>query len=262
MSPLFPLSLHLSPLSRLKMPSLVSKSNSLSTTTIDPVDNKLRSEFDRDRQRQHKSHDARKRLSPNHPPTSVPNSPKRQGLTHRKRNSYTFEDSFDGSLFHFEDDFITEGKENSRPSSVVSVSLEDLVIIRSSPTKKAFSTQCTFTENKSDTLLISQSSPRTVSRTSISRQASSDTLMTPSQLPTPLLSLPPISELQPMLDPYHSDSESDDEDDLDNFDELFSLIDSAPGMDDWAPEEVVGGHRRLRSLTTTTTTVLVARAEW
>ncbi|KAG8911856.1 hypothetical protein FRC00_005707 [Tulasnella sp. 408] len=192
---------------------------------MDALDAKARIEYERERQKAHKGHDVRRKQSglsikSNH---SVTTAHKRPGaaLAHGNwRNSKITRDDmedYDHAMMDVDEDRFGN-KENSRPSSrPVSVSLEDLVIRPGVPSGKKLR--------------------GSVSRTSLSRQASTDNLTTAlanvSLMSAQSAALPSISELHsrssssdsdsdssillsPMLPPSDYDSSTDD--DLDDFD--------------------------------------------
>ncbi|KAG9018962.1 hypothetical protein FRB90_007953, partial [Tulasnella sp. 427] len=208
-----------------------SRNNSQSSFRIDPfamdtIDSKARLEFERERQRSHRGHDVRRKhsglsIKSNHSATTAHKRPSPGlGQGNWRNSKITMDDmeDYDDAMMDADEDPRFHNKENSRPSSrPVSVSLEDLVIRPSVPSSKKLR--------------------ESVSRTSLSRQASADTLA--SALANVSLitaqpaasALPPISELHsrspssdsdssvllsPMLPPSDYDSSTDD--DLDDFD--------------------------------------------
>jgi hypothetical protein len=245
-------------------------SSQLPPLALDPLESKARSAYERDRQRSHKGHPRK--------PSSQPH-PKQLGW--RRSPSHTPKSTTFVVWEDFEDVEYDEpasydfgsGKENSRPTPLpATLSLQDFV----RPSHKK---------------------PRqSVSRSSISRQASSDSLMPfnlglrltldPSPSPSPPTSLSSISEsplMPPTLSPSSTptpsptspplltplDADDSDVDSDDDFAELSLLNDAAPGMDEWTIETRSDGcgaiyvaSKSMADVKTTTATVSVSEAEW
>lgn len=225
------------------------------TFSMDALDAKARIEYERERQKAHKGHDVRRKhsglsIKSNQSPTTAHKRPG-AALAHGNwRNSKITRDDmedYDYAMMDVDEDRFGN-KENSRPSSrPVSVSLEDLVIRPGAPSGKKLR-GCTSIPSRGlapprrakhiITKLIDLLLSAAVSRTSLSRQASTDNLTTAlanvslmsAQSAAPVL--PSISELHsrsssdsdsdssillsPMLPPSDYDSSTDD--DLDDFD--------------------------------------------
>lgn len=219
------------------------------TLLSDIVDAKARTEYERDRQKAHKGQDVRKKF--NGKSSSGTTTPRRTGLGHGSawRNSVIaledMEDPRDLCDPIMMDDEDT-GKENSRPivpHRPLSISLEDLVV---RPAAAA-------AQNKK---------PRkSVSRSSLSRQASSDNLA--AAFPTLSLTSPPSaslsiiseSDFDPSLTPMQSPASSDC-DDFDDDEYEFS----SPGADDWTMDEIEDGC--FRFVSSSSTSVVVEKCVW
>jgi hypothetical protein len=253
------------------------------TFAMDALDTKARIEYERERQKAHKGHDVRRKhsglsIKSNHSaPTTTAHKRHGAALAHGNwRNSKITQDDmddYDQPMMDVDEDRFGN-KENSRPSPrPVSVSLEDLVIIRPGlPSGKKLR--------------------ESVSRTSLSRQASTDNLtaaLANASLITaqPAASLlPPISELHsrspssdsdsdssillsPMLPPSDYDSSDDDLDDFDLqldfpvFDE-FSSPDlwTVAEAEDGAPQFRVNSQTSSPSSTSCTTPAFASSAYW
>ncbi|KAG9049356.1 hypothetical protein FS837_010570 [Tulasnella sp. UAMH 9824] len=170
---------------------------------MDALDAKARIEYERERQKAHKGHDVRRKhsglsIKSNHSATTAHKRPG-AALAHGNwRNSKITRDDmedYDHTMMDVEEDRFGN-KENSRPSPrSVSVSLEELVIRPGVPSGKKLR--------------------GSVSRTSLSRQASTDNLTTAlanvslmsAQSAAPVL--PSISELHSRSSSSSSDSDSD-----------------------------------------------------
>ncbi|KIO34627.1 hypothetical protein M407DRAFT_240477 [Tulasnella calospora MUT 4182] len=212
------------------------------TLAMDALDAKARIEYERERQKAHKSHDVRRKhsglsIKSNHSATTAHKRPGAALAHGNRRNPKITRDEmedYDYAMTDADEDRFGN-KENSRPPSrPVSVSLEDLVIWPSAPSGKKLR--------------------ESVSRTSLSRQASTDNLtaaLANVSLITAQSALPSISELHsrspssdsdsdsdssillsPMLPPSDYDSSTDD--DLDDFDLQLDF----PSFDEFSSPEV------------------------
>ncbi|KAG8905196.1 hypothetical protein FRB99_000561 [Tulasnella sp. 403] len=212
-------------------PTPLFSASSVDLTSIDAhsIDSKARTDYERSRQMALKGHDhqRKKKTSP-----TAGGTGRRQALALAShghspswRNSVVTPDDMDDlcdATADAELDDVRDGKENSKPSPLlVSVSLEDL-LLRSSPKKQ----------------------PRkSVSRSSLSRQASLDRIHTSVRgLSLTQPSMPSISESSrreatPSLDLLSpmTFSSSDNESDSD-----FDCELSSPGAEDWTMDTELG----------------------
>ncbi|KAG8954289.1 hypothetical protein FRC04_000514 [Tulasnella sp. 424] len=175
---------------------------SLNTDTfaMDALEAKARIEYERERQKAHKGHDVRRKQSglsirSNHSATTAHKRPSAaalgQGNWRNSKITTDDMDDFDYTMDVDEDRF--GNKENSRPSSrPVSVSLEDLAIRPGSVSSKKLR--------------------GSVSRTSLSRQASTDNLAATLANVSLIAAAQPVASLLPSISELHSRSSSSDSD--------------------------------------------------
>ncbi|KAG8901949.1 hypothetical protein FRC01_009706 [Tulasnella sp. 417] len=252
------------------------------TFAMDALDTKARIEYERERQKAHKGHDVRRKhsglsIKSNHSAPTTAHKRHGPALAHGNwRNSKITQDDmsdYDHAMMDVDEDRFGN-KENSRPSPrPVSVSLEDLVIIRPGlPSGKKLR--------------------ESVSRTSLSRQASTDNLTT-ALANVSLITAQPAASLLPSISELHSrspssDSDSDSsillspmlppsdydssDDDLDDFDlQLdFPVFDEFSSPDLWMVAEAEDGAPQFRvnsqtsapSSTSCTTPAFASSAYW